>query len=292
MKYIPIIIFLLLCSILYSDNYLLEFIDGTIEYSDGSGWQELFIGEYIPADTEIKIYDDTYAEITSGNIKITLSMEGVYSVEDLFKSSESVSSWNFSSIIGEKVSKLTGFADEDLGDAQMGVRGNLLYVSEVEWMDDEEQSLNDAKEKIAEMDYMTALEILLDAVPYSVGSVLHEMNFFIGFLYNKLNNQSLALKHLNSVPNNKYAVYFPELVLLKSTLLIESLNFEKALELLDIYKENYPDGSKIQSVYFLTAICMSEQGKTDLCRTNLEMAVSADPYSDIGRTAAEKLKDF
>jgi tetratricopeptide (TPR) repeat protein len=203
-----------------------------------------------------------------------------------------VSSWNFSSLIGSKVAKLTGLSEEDMGDVQMGVRGDLLYVSEIEWMDDDEESLNNAKELISEKEYMTALEILLEAAPYSAGSILDEMYFFIGFLYNKLNNHPLALKYLDFVPYNQYALYFPELALLKSSLLIESLNFDEALALLDLYKKAYPEGAKIQSVYFLTAVCMNGKGNPDSCRENLEMAVSADPYSDIGITAAKRLKDL
>lgn len=292
MKRIPVIIFLLLCSLLYSEDYMLEFLDGTIEYNAGDGWEELFIGEFIPENTEIKIYNDTYAEITLGTVKVTLSAEGVYNLNELFTSSQSVSSWNFSSLISDKVAKLSGLSEDELGTAQMGVRGNLLYVAEVEWMDDEEQALNDAKNLITDNEYRTALDILLDSAPYSVGNVLNETNFFIGFLYNELNNHPLALKYLELVPNSKYALYFPELVLLKSSLLIESLNFDEALKLLNYYKESYPKGSKIQSIYFMTAICMSEQGKTNLCMENLELAIAEDPYTDIARLAAERLKEL
>jgi tetratricopeptide (TPR) repeat protein len=292
MRSIPVLVLLLLCSFLYADDYLLEFLDGTIEYNDGSGWQEIFIGEYIPESTEIKIYGDTYAEITSGDIRITISMEGIYSINNLFESSESVSAWDFTSLIGNKVAKLTGLTEDELGTAQMGVRGNLLYVSEVEWMDDEETALNNAKELISEQDYITALEILLDALPYSTGYVLDEMYFFTGYLYNELNNHPLALKHLDNVAYNKHALYFPELVLLKSSLLIKSLDFDEALNLLNMYMDNYPDGTKIQSVHYLTAVCMNEKGRQDLCRMHLEKAVAEDPYSDIGRIAGEKLNDM
>ncbi len=292
MKRIYILIFLFICSILYADPVLLVFVDGTIEYKQGNSWTEIYIGEYIPDNTDIRIYDDTYAEIKAGSVKVTISTEGIYSINSLFKSSESLAAWDFSTLIGDKIAKLTGFGEEELGYTEMGVRGDLLFVTDTEWMDDDEKSLNDAKKLIAEQEYMTALEILLDAVPFAYGSILDEMNFFTGYLYNELNNHSLSLKYLDLVPHNKYVAYFPELVLLKGSLLMERLSFDAAIELLNIYIENYPNGSKIQPVYYLSAICLNEQGNINLSKANLEKAVAIDPYSDIGKTAASKLDNM
>ena len=295
MKYIHFIIILILSTNVFAEEYLLEFSDGTVQYMDNNAWVDAYIGDRIPGNTDIKVFANTYAEFSSGDIRLILREQGTYSLDNLFKQSEEISSWSIGSLIGEKLERLVGINVEDLDAAAMGTRGAEIpgiYMDDDGWMDEHTELIENTRRLLGQGNYELALEDLLFEYSFSFGTDKEEISFYIGYIYSILDEKSQALKYLSRIENDFRRPYFSDFVLLKGSLLVESLLFDEAIELFDFYIDNYPDGEKTQYVYFLSAACYKGLGNTYQAKINLERAVAEDPSSDIGKASAEQIEEL
>jgi tetratricopeptide (TPR) repeat protein len=295
MKYLFHIFLFFVSFSLIADDYLLEYTDGSVQYSSGSGWEEAYIGDYVPGNSDIKIDSDTYAEFSRNNIKLTITEQGTYKLDNLFNKSEEIADWSIASLIGDKVERLVGINQEDLDVTHMAVRGDQIPGTRTDddaWMDEHTELIDEVKRLLGQGNYNNALDELLIEYSFSYGRDKEEICFYIGYIYSILEEDSKALKYFSEIEIDYTRPYFSDLVLVKGNLLVENLLFDDAIELFETYIDNYPGGEKTQYAYFLTAVCYTGLNNTYKTKVYLEKAVNEDPDSEIGRAAANHIENM
>lgn len=295
MKYLVYIIIFFISFNIFSDDYMLEFTDGTIQYREGNRWVEAFIGDYIPGTAEIKMPADTFAEFRKNNIKLTLTEQGTYMLDNLFNKSEEIADWSIASLIGDKFEKLVGINEEDVDVTHMAVRGaevEGLDSNDELWLDEHTELINEIKKQIENSNYEDALDELLSEYSFSYGIDKEEICFYIGYIYCITGKNSQALKYFSEISNDYKRPYFPDLVLVKGSLLVENLLFDQAIVLFNAYLNNYPGGEKTQYVYFLSAACYKGMNNSNQAKVYLQKAVNENPNSDIGKASALQIEEL
>jgi hypothetical protein len=181
MKYIFFVVILFVSFNIFAEDYLIEYIDGTVQYKEGNIWNEVFIGDYVPGSAQVKIPAGTYAEFSKNNIKLTLTEQGTYTLNSLFNKSEKIADWSIASLIGDKVEKLVGINEEDLDVTHMAVRGDEIPGATTDdnvWMDEHTELINDVKKQIEQGRYEDALDELLVEYSFSYGMDKEEVCFY------------------------------------------------------------------------------------------------------------------
>nr|MDA3950531.1 hypothetical protein [Spirochaeta sp.] len=54
------------------------YLEGVVEYRDGAGWVESFVGDAIPAGTEIRVGDGGFLEVVAGDRTVRYTKSGTY----------------------------------------------------------------------------------------------------------------------------------------------------------------------------------------------------------------------
>lgn len=283
----------------YGQEFVLDYLDGIVDMREGTSWIEIDLGDELFDDSVIRLSDDTMAEISGKGMRLTLTEPGVYSIADLLDSNKRVASWGIGSVLGSKLGALTGESKQGKT-AVMGVRAAAADSGpELNWMDEGEELLAEGKLLLQSGDYEEAVEIFEEGYDFADIDEEQQFLFHIGYAYALQGRNAQAMKYLARVEAEIYAPYFADLVLLKGQLLVQSLSFQAAIELFDLYLTSLssgrlsggdlPGGQHKQAILFLSAI--GRQGLDDEAEafTLLKAARDLDPASEIGRAAAERL---
>ena len=273
----------------YGQDFVLDYLDGIVEIREGTSWIEIDLGDELFADSVIRLDEDTMVEISGKGMRLTITEQGIYSVADLLDNNNRVASWGIGSVLGSKLGALTGESKQGKT-AVMGVRAAAADSGpELSWMDEGEELLAEGKLLLQSGDYEEAVEIFEEGYDFADIDEEQQFLFHIGYAYALQGRNAQAMKYLTQVEAEISAPFFADLVLLKGQLLVQSLSFQAAIELFDLYLKSLPGGEHSQAILFLSAIC--RQGLNDEAEafSLLKAARDLDPASEIGRAAAARL---
>ncbi len=295
MKKSALCLLIMLCAgaVLWGQDLYLEYTDGILELQAGSGWQELMIGDSVPADSVVRL-SDGIAEFSSGSQRIILNREGVFLLRDLLSASDEVASWGIGRLVGNRIGALTGEKQETT-EAVMGVRGAAQDSEEIQWMEweGEENVLARAQALIDEglydeaiAAYQEALEAAFD--PGEQG----ELRFRIAYTHVLAGRPGQGLRLLADLRPEAGSAWYEDYVLLHGSLLMESLAFKQAADLFEVYLRSGGGGPGEQAVHYLSYFCYEKLGRTESAREALDMAVRLDKNTDLGLKAEKLLKNY
>lgn len=276
---------------LSAKEFLVEYLEGILEVKEASNWATVEIGDTIPAESYLRLSDNGFTELSTGNITITLNVDGTYSTEELLRSGKVVASWKIGDLINSKLKKLISSGPTSGKSAVMGVRGAAQTEQSLEWIDESGEYLKEGKELLKKGNIEAAIATFLEGADYSFGEQeRQEYLFYAAYGYAERGSNALALKNLVEVSPEPDASYFMDFVLLKGRLLIENLAFKEALKLFDRYLDNAKEGEVTQIVYFLSALCYQGLDNKQEALKNLKAAHAIDMKSEYGR-AAKRMMD-
>ncbi len=286
-----IMLVMLTTAAVFGEELILEYSDGPVSIKNGDSWDELYIGDAIPADAVISLEEGVVAEISGEKENITLSKPGVYRISELISQKKKLSSWNVGSLLKNKISTVTQ-ARKEKGSEVMGVRGAQAGSdTEVEWAEDEVNYIKDAKVLLEQNKVEKAITLLKEGIegePDDPG----EYNFYLGVSYAKLGKPARAIKYFQEVEPDPYTDYFPEYVLISGTLYLDSMAYEDAEKLFEMYLENYPEGLHSQIINYLSAISLYNMDERDKAISRMKKAYSMDKNSEIGKMAEKLLASW
>ena len=108
MKRPLIAIFLALtASLLFAQDIVVADADGVLEVRNGARWSELFIGDFVAQDAEIRLGEDSYAELASSDTTVKISRSGEYRVNELIELTSRTQTAGVGSFLMNQVNRLS-----------------------------------------------------------------------------------------------------------------------------------------------------------------------------------------
>lgn len=289
---LKIMIFLLLILIpaaVFCLDYTVDYVYGTVEVRADNRWQPVEIGATVSADSSLRIGPGSVAELTSGNIRITLGEEGTYLVSEMTNSSRQVSSWGIVQMVRGKIRNLFR-GQPDIESTAMGVRAEEVEDDlGFEWMDEEEEAADQGKLLLEEERYEEAVEYFKEALELADERSRSLYLFYIGYAYAMAGKTGPSMRYLNEAEPSHLMAHYGDYVLLKGQLLLEGQAYRAALELFDPFLQRFPEHENSQTVYFLSAFCNKQLGRKAEAQAMLRKAYTIDPSSETGRRAESML---
>jgi tetratricopeptide (TPR) repeat protein len=174
----------------------------------------------------------------------------------------------------------------------MGVRGSATETDDVEWLSEDSMIIDEAIMMIDDGDFNGAIDFLTDEIDFAFDEELSGYNYYIGYSYYMLGSSGRALSYLGKVESDYDTEYYPDFVVLKGSLLLESLAYEDALDIFNEFLRNDDFSSTAQAVNYLAASALKGLGRDSEAVKKLEITVKMNPSSEIGRSADSLLKNL
>jgi hypothetical protein len=270
---------------LVAEDLLVEYVEGTLEVKDGSNWYELYIGDTVPEKSVIRLSGNGFAELSTRNVTVTLSDDGTYNAQSLLRSGQKIASWDIGGVVNSKLSKLLGPGQQG-ETAVMGVRGAEADQSELTWVEEGEQFMEQGKKLLAEGLFDEAIVAFKEGADWALtDDERSEYLFYAAYAHSLKGDNALALIILEDMALASNSAIFTDYVLLKGKLLIENLAFADALDLFSEYLEHPDMGETTQVVYFLSAVCQQGLDNKSQAEKFLQDAIKINASSEYGRAA-------
>jgi tetratricopeptide (TPR) repeat protein len=271
---------------LQAEEAVVEFVDGAVEVQEGSEWIEVGIGDSLAEESTLRIGPDSLVELSGLRGKITITAAGTYALADLLRSQ------------GERKTLLGGFMKNALARVvsepeaeeavSMGVRAAEAEEETFEWMDEEEELLIQGKDLLADGLYAEALELFTEAEELWDIDEEGPFGFYIGVTYAMLGETGRALQRLLALDPPPWEDYFADWAVLTGQLLMESMDYGRAVEFFHEYLRENSAGAGAQTIWYLTALCERELGHVEAAAESFRRAYTLDPDSELGRKIASE----
>jgi Tfp pilus assembly protein PilF len=277
---------------LFALDFTVDYIYGAVEVQKAGGWQPVEIGTTVSEDSLLRLGAGGVAELSSGSVRVTLSEAGTYFVSELTSSSRQASSWGIVQVVRSKIRNLFRGRPEQESTA-MGIRAEQMDEDiGFDWMDEEEDAVEQGKSLLEEQRYEQAVEYFEEALEFADDPSRSLYHFYIGYAYAMAGKSGLAMRYLNEAEPADFMAHYGDYVLLKGQLLLEGQAYRAALELFDAFLQRFPDHENSQSVYFLSAFCNQQIGRETEAQELLRKAYAMDPSSETGRRAESMLESL
>ncbi len=270
------------------------YTEGLVELAAGGAWKELNPGDRLPANARIRLSKDSFAELSQGATRLSVSQPGIYQVADLVAASKKVASWQLGKVVSGKLKGAVAGGQKGDGTAAMGARGAAAGASAtVEWVEStgSQEALDEGRSLLAAERFDEALKVFQDALKAYPGEE-PIFYYYVASTYSRQQRTALALRTLEQAPIEPQEPMYSDLVLLKGQLLLESLAFTDALALFDGQLALNPQGAFAQALLILSAYSYQGLGRSQGAREALQKAVNLDSSSELGREAASLLKQL
>ena len=288
-----IIVFILLFSILVwssAEDLLLVYSEGEVFENENGSWYEVYIGDMLSDTSTLKIGPDSMVEIDANGSTLLLNKPGTYKLGELISQSTKVSAWGNNPVFKKFLSGDNGRSGVQT--AVMGVRGSATETDDVEWLSEDSMIIDEAITMIDDGNFNDAIDFLSEEMDFAFDEDLSGYNYYIGYSYYMLGASGRALSYLDKVESDYDTEYYPDFVVLKGSLLLESLAYNDALDLFNEFLRNDDFSGTAQAVNYLSATALKGLGKDKDAQKKLEITVKMNPSSEIGQSADFLLKNM
>ena len=289
-----LIIFMLMLFVmvfsLAAEDLMLVYAEGDVLINEDGAWYEVYIGDMIDSSSVLKIGSDSLVEIDANGSTLLLNKPGTYKLGELISQTTKVSSWGNNPVFKKFLSGDN--SRSNVQTAVMGVRGSATETDDVEWLSEDSMILDEAIMMISEGDFNGTIDFLNDEIDFAFDEELSGYNYYIGYSYYMLGSSGRALSYLDKVESDYDTEYYPDFVVLKGSLLLESLAYDDALNLFNEFLRNDDFSGTAQAVNYLAASALKGLGRDSDAEKKLEITVKMNPSSEIGRSADALLKNM
>lgn len=273
---------------LAAEDLMLVYAEGDVFLNENGAWYEVFIGDMIDGSSTIKIGPNSLVEIDADGNTLLLNKPGTYKLGELISQRGKVSAWGNNPVFKKFLSGDN--SRSNVQTAVMGVRGSATETDAIEWLSEDSMIIDEAIVMIGDGDFNGVIDFLKDEMDFAFDEELSGYNYYIGYSYYMLGSSGRALSYLDKVESDYDTEYYPDFVVLKGSLLLESLAFEDALDLFNEFLRNDDFSGTAQAVNYLAATALKGLGRDRDATKKLEITAKMNPSSDIGRSADALLK--
>ncbi len=281
------ILFLLSIFGISAQEAYVDYLEGVLEVQTTGSWQELYIGDEIPSNGRLKLSDNGYAELMVGNAVVSLTKDGSYALRDIVKGSSTVQAASFD--LKKKLTLSTGH-DKWRQEATMGVRGAEATVSTGTGMEDAYTYLEAGMDSMGRDDYDEALVNFEEGWEFFED---HNCLLFTAVCYEQLGEKRNYVRTLEEVDSSSLDREYKSIYGLRmGDLLIRSMDYSGALEVLDDLEGTEMDREESQQLEYLTGTAWLGAGNNANARSAFQKARDLMPSSELGKQAAEALSSL
>jgi tetratricopeptide (TPR) repeat protein len=281
-----------------------EYLDGQLEVQSGGRWRQARAGDAIAGTASVRLSEGALAELSAGELRVTLHQPGTYAVGALLRTSRQSLAWGLGRLLKTRIRAL--FSSPSGGSESSGARAWEAKdpLTDLEMMEDEEEEARKAAER-AEQATAEEVQALLAGgrageAAAAAGRALERASaagrpYFLFLLASARcleGSYAEALRALEPAAVPEEAPYYGEYALLKARLLLEGQAYREALALFDQLLADSPGPSASQQAWFLSAFCSLQLGDRTQARRRLEKARDLDPAAEIGMNAKELLNNL
>ena len=253
-----------------------NYLEGDVFIIDNGEWYEVFIGDEVERSDIIKLGPSSLVEISTGSNTLILSKPGVYKLKDLL----------VERAIANNVFKKFMARDVQVQSAAMGVRGSATETDSMDWVEGEDEVIEEVIELIRLKEYEEAIYLLHDEIEFA--DDINNYNYYLGYNYYMTDSLSKALTHLNEVERYIEEDYYSDYVIMMGSLLINNLEYNMALFLFDSYLKSDSFSIEAQTISLLTAATYQAMGDTRKAKERLEITIKMGD-TEIGKNAQDML---
>jgi hypothetical protein len=272
----------------FSQEIVIDYLEGIVERSVGSSWRELDIGDSLPAEATVRLSDHGFLELVQGKLHVSISQDGVYRLSDVIGKSRQVAGWDLKNVVSGKIrTALAGSGSSD--EAVMGVRGAAAGApADIQWVEagETEETLAKGRALLEGGQYAEALKLFEDGRQNAFAEEEQVFLYYIALTYAQSGKAGRALASLRGVDPDPRTDVFTDLVLLQGRLLVEGLAFQDALALFNKQLVQYPSGTFAQAMLIMSAYCYRGLADSPKAKEILTRARDLDPKSELGKEAA------
>ncbi|MBN2049278.1 MAG: hypothetical protein JW760_02435 [Spirochaetales bacterium] len=295
---IVIIVMVLLAStaFLSAQDLTVDYLEGYLDLQKGNSWVEIYMGDTIPRNAKIRLDEDSLAELSGMNMSFILTRPGIYTVEEMLSSRQTMNNSGLGNLVTGKVSAL--FSERATGpDTVGGIRASEAVAGPtVDWMTSEAADMiSRAREMITQEDYQKAMDLLNEAMDYAVDEYEEgEISFYRGYIHTVNGKAGRALAEFGAIDPDPDQTFYDNLYLLKGKILIDSFAFDEALQWFDTYNPVLQTGEGLsvqQSIYLLHGLAAREAGMGTKASALFQKVVKLNPSSDTAAVAQSLLQE-
>jgi len=278
----------------FADDPMVAYADGLVEYLDNGQWYEIFIGDQIPASSQLRLASDAFIELSAGATTVQISKPGLYSIEDLLQSSQIAQaaparSGRISRLVSNRAPDSAGSVVGGVRASEAVDRDQTLWAGGADAM----ELIRDGLDMLAAEDYQSAYWFFEEAYDAAQDNEEAEVGFYFGFSAALMGNTREAIDVLERYPMDPATSYYHDHVLTLAQVLLETAAYEDAVSILDGYLESSSIPAQLrQEALFLRGIGLNSLDRDDDARADLNAAIAIDTTTPTADSARELLSSM
>jgi tetratricopeptide (TPR) repeat protein len=283
-------------TLLFGQDFVVEYLDGYLDLDEGGSWYELYIGDTVSADDTVRL-DDGYAELSDGTLTIRLTRPGTYYVGNLVSSARRTNNSGVGGLVINRIGRLTGQQEEPQQTAAGGARASeAVNQNQPTWAGGEsvDELINQGVALLQEGEYQDAYWRFLEANEYAFDDTeIARSLFYYGYSAALIGKTPEAFKLLYEVGPDPETDYYEDHVIVLGQLLIETFAFEDAIDQLEpLVESGAAEAGARQSAMLLTGLAYEGLGDVRMARTFLRRSRDLVPDSPGAEIAQELLDEL
>jgi tetratricopeptide (TPR) repeat protein len=274
----------------FAQSYSVTYSDGAVEIKTSEGWSDLSIGDPVAATASVRVSQNGSLELARGSARITILKDGTYDIASLARAAQRSGAAGAGAEIAQKLQSLT--TDRPRTTTAAGVRAEEQGSQPaVTWADESDEVRSEVASLLAEKKYLEAVKELQKALDESPSPTdEQELTYLEGVAFYGAGQRVRAFKALSRVSADPGVPWYPRYVLLKAQLLVDSLDFPGALDILQRFVSANPSGEQAQLAWLLTYYCKRGLGDAEAARAALEAGYQLDPSSETAKLIDQQRK--
>ncbi len=270
------------------------YVEGLVEFSDGGSWSDVFIGDSLSLNGQLRIDSGAYIELMVGGSTVRLSRPGVVDLGEIDHSAAP------SGVTGAIAGRMGRFIKPDETRTQTAVGGvrasEAVAEPEINWAggEDTQELIDQGLEHLAENDFEEAYFSFEEAYDFAGTDGVEEAGFFFAYTAFVLGEADTAIDVLSDIEPDADSPVFLDAALLQAQILLDAGDSAGAVGAADrVISQRGSlaerDPLSLQLAYFLRAEALTLGGDQGGARQAYARARDMAPETQIGRTAGSKL---
>jgi tetratricopeptide (TPR) repeat protein len=290
-----LILFLSLSAALTSQEILVEYVEGVVDLRSGSEWQEVFIGDTIPADATLRIGATGMVELRGADKTYLLAQPGTFQLASIIAASNRHEQVGAGALARQR---LRAFSTNDTAsDAVVaGVRASeAVDRNAVTWAGGASvpELIETGIAELVDGNYEDAYYSFFDAWEFAGSDELPMAQFYLGYAAYLTGYTGEALGLLRSPEPDPTTEYYDDHLLTLGQVLIDGFAYEDAAELLAGYLEHDDIASSDrQTAHLLAGLAYDGLGEATEATAHLQQAAEIDPDSEIAALVRTILQEM
>lgn len=280
-----------------AQEFFVAYLEGEVEYRDGSRWVECRIGDSLAAGTEVRLSDDGFLEVVRGNRTFRYAAAGTYRLAgDAAGAPSAGDTTDLGGLIRATVSRFTRSVSPPSERAiSAGVRASeAAQEPSIDWVGDDspEELIEEGVGALTDGAVEDASFLFEDAFSFAEGATRERAGFFFVYTLYLLAEYDLAFETLAEFSPDTGATYFPDFALVAAEVYHAVGELERAVDLLDTALRSHPAIDETQpltaqAIYFLLGESVAGSDP-DRAGRSYARAAEIAPTTTLGREAATR----